>query len=219
MSARDALKFARLHIERGACNGTELIKPKSIDAMHAPHVQLPNHMEHETYAWGLGFALMNWSGLSVLGHDGGTHGQYSFMRLVPSKNLAVVLLTNGGRADLVYRDMMSKVCTELLGVPLPRPPEATADAPPELDRYVGRYEGMASGAELRIAAGGLEVGQYARGATGAKRTVPIRWIDATAFRTHTGNAGQDARVMVFQDFVDGRPKYLNVDLRLFKRSS
>lgn len=218
MSARDVVKFARLHIERGMCNGAPLIDAKSVDAMHAPHVQLPAHMEHDAHAWGLGFSLMSWSGLSVIGHDGGTCGQYSFMRIVPSKRVAVVLLTNGGRAGRVYRDMMERVCAESLGVPLPRVPDATADAPRELGNYVGRYESMSGGAELRMAAGGLEVGQYRRGATGARHTVPITWIDATAFRTNTGNAGQDGRVMVFQDFVAGRPTYLNVDLRLLKRT-
>ena len=46
--------------------------------------------------WGLGWALKNWDGCPLYGHDGATLGQYAFLRVEPRSGVAMVLLTNGG---------------------------------------------------------------------------------------------------------------------------
>ncbi|MPZ74270.1 MAG: serine hydrolase [Nitriliruptorales bacterium] len=108
-TARDVLTFARIHMSSGhAGSGTRLLAQRSVTAMREPHVELPGPFSLAD-AWGLGWGLMNWDGHRLIGHDGGTIGQYAFLRISPEDDLAVVLLTNGGRASDLYADLFGSM--------------------------------------------------------------------------------------------------------------
>jgi hypothetical protein len=76
----------------------------------------------------------------VIGHDGGTIGQAAFLRIVPDRDVAVALLTNGGDAISVYTEIYSHLLGELAGIELPARPTPPAE-PQRIDagRYVGTY--------------------------------------------------------------------------------
>jgi CubicO group peptidase (beta-lactamase class C family) len=140
MRPRDLVAFARMHLEDGkAADGTQVLAPGTAGRMHQPEVELPD-IGMMGNAWGLGFELFETPEGRLIGHDGNTVGQAAFLRMVPEKGLAVALLTNGGDAFSLYRDVVGHVLEELGGVApraLPVPP-----AHPEAvdaSRYVGTY--------------------------------------------------------------------------------
>src|SRR5215470_13419766 len=144
MRPRDLLTFARMHMNGGkADDGTAVLSAESVHAMQQPQVKLP-HLGLMGDSWGLGWELFDWAGGPVIGHDGGTIGQSSMLRIVPDRDVAVALVTNGGNPFGPYLEIFSRVLRELAGVempPLPTPPPEAERAAggPALDRYLGTY--------------------------------------------------------------------------------
>lgn len=89
-------------------------------------------------AWGLGWMLFDWGSERVFGHDGGTIGQSSLLRIPPERRVAVALLTNGGDTEAMYRDVYDEVLGKLAGVRVPPLPEPREDLALDLSRYLGR---------------------------------------------------------------------------------
>ncbi|WP_051799824.1 serine hydrolase domain-containing protein [Catenuloplanes japonicus] len=134
MSARDLLLFARLHLRAGdGLVSQDAVKAMQQRAADRPAPGMPGA------GWGLGWEIMDDSG-SVIGHDGGTIGQAAFLRLVPDRNVAVALLTNGGDASSLYLALIPPLIRALTGVVLP-PPAAVPSSPAPFDasRYLGVY--------------------------------------------------------------------------------
>ncbi|OMQ16074.1 serine hydrolase [Modestobacter sp. VKM Ac-2676] len=140
MSARDLLAFARMHLDGGvAADGTRVLSAESVTAMRGREVDLPD-IRVMGDAWGLGWELFDGLGTPVIGHDGNTIGQASFLRVLPERGIAVVLLTNGGDPYGLHRDVVGHVLRELADVQLPAlpvPPEHPQ--PVDAGRYVGTY--------------------------------------------------------------------------------
>ena len=91
-------------------------------------------------AWGLGWELMDTNLGTMIGHDGNTIGQASFLRVLPEHGIAIALLTNGGDVYPLYREIFAHVLGELAGLEykeLPTPPEN----PERIDAsgFVGTY--------------------------------------------------------------------------------
>jgi CubicO group peptidase (beta-lactamase class C family) len=140
MRARDLLTFAAMHLNSGrGPDGTVVLKPETVSAMQEPQVDVPR-FELLGDGWGLGWELFRGSSKTMIGHDGTTIGQNSFMRLVPEEKVAVALMVNGGNAVSAYGDVFSHLLDQLAGIELPALPEPPAD-PPEIDtdRFVGTY--------------------------------------------------------------------------------
>ena len=140
MRARDLVGFARLHLNADPASDQEaVLAPGTMAAMQQRQVELPR-LRVFGDAWGLGWELYDTAGPGVIGHDGTTLGQASFLRLVPERGVAVALLTNGGDAHALYRDVMARLLADLAGVELPALPVPPADPPPvDAARYVGVY--------------------------------------------------------------------------------
>jgi CubicO group peptidase (beta-lactamase class C family) len=140
MRPRDLLAFARMHLSAGkAEDGTQVLSAASVAAMQEPQVTLPPLGLMGTH-WGLGWELFNWPGGLVFGHDGGTVGQSAFLRIVPGRDVAIALLTNGGNPIAVYFEVFRHLLKELADIDLPATPVPPA-APQRVDatRYLGTY--------------------------------------------------------------------------------
>ncbi|MFV5997314.1 serine hydrolase domain-containing protein [Streptomyces sp. NPDC056231] len=144
MRPRDLLTFVRMHLNDGkADDGTQVLSPESLAAMREPQVEVPALGGIMVAHWGLGWMLFGWEGDEVIGHDGATIGQSAFLRVVPERNVAVALLTNGGQPLHVYQQVLGKLLDELASVKLPSLPEPNPEAAPaDLSRYVGEYSSM-----------------------------------------------------------------------------
>jgi CubicO group peptidase (beta-lactamase class C family) len=145
MSAADLVSFAHMHLDGGtAADGTRVLRSDTVEAMQQRQVELPG-LRVMGDAWGLGWEVYDTPSGPVIGHDGSTLGQASFLRMVPARGVAVVLLTNGGEGHPLYRDVMSHLLAELADTELPPLPQPPVD-PPRVDaaRYVGTYSGRAA---------------------------------------------------------------------------
>ncbi|MFI5845465.1 serine hydrolase domain-containing protein [Catenuloplanes sp. NPDC051500] len=134
MSAADLLLFARMHL----AGGDHLVSPDAVKAMQQraadrPAPGMPGG------GWGLGWEILD-DGGSVIGHDGGTIGQAAFLRVVPDRDVAIALLTNGGDAASLYWSLVPPLIHALTGVRLP-PPATLPPVPAPFDasRYLGVY--------------------------------------------------------------------------------
>jgi CubicO group peptidase (beta-lactamase class C family) len=139
-TAREVLEFARLHLRDGVTtDGTRVLSAESARAMRVPQIAVPDAFTLGSH-WGLGWILMTWDGREVYGHDGNTIGQSAYLRIVPDRNVAVTLLTNGGHASELFRDLYNEILGELAGLSLPARPEPPSN-PPSIDLapYAGRY--------------------------------------------------------------------------------
>ncbi len=140
MRPRDLLTFARMHVAGGkAADGTVVLSPASVKAMAEPQVKVPAPGVM-AIAWGLGWEIYDLPGGTVIGHDGDTIGQSAFLRVVPERDVAIALLTNGGNPGAVYDEIFGDLLRELAGVELPTQPTPPAE-PAQVDarRYLGTY--------------------------------------------------------------------------------
>ncbi len=150
MSARSLLAFARMHLEDGrATDGTQVLAPGTSGTMRRKQVDLP-YLGHLGTSWGLGFERFDLPDGELVGHDGNTIGQSAFLRLVPEAGVAVTLLTNGGEAGLLFRDVVGHALRKLAGRSLPDEPVPPTDPRPidDASRYVGTYASSSVGLEV-----------------------------------------------------------------------
>lgn len=140
MRPRDLVTFAAMHLNGGKnSSGERVLSAESVAAMQQRQIELPN-LGLMGDAWGLGWEIFDMTGGTVVGHDGGTLGQSSFLRVVPGADLAVAVLTNGGDVLPVYHTIISKVLAELADVTLPALQGPGSDpVVGDASRYVGTY--------------------------------------------------------------------------------
>ncbi|VXB50729.1 Penicillin-binding protein 4 [Arthrobacter sp. 9V] len=140
MSPRDLLKFAQMHLDSGRTgSGEQILSATSAAAMLKPQVKLPD-LGWMGAAWGLGFALFDYDGGTVVGHDGGTIGQTAFLRLCPEKDVSLALFCNGGTPLSVFTEIGERVLREFAGIGLPQlPAPSESQTPVDASRYVGQY--------------------------------------------------------------------------------
>jgi CubicO group peptidase (beta-lactamase class C family) len=149
-SAADVIEFARMHLRGGrGPQGEEILRADLAADMQRIHAEVPNPGSLGDH-WGFGWFLCDWDGATVYGHDGGTIGQYAFLRVDPDHGVAIALLTNGGDAEATYNEIFGRLFADLCGVGVRSfaPPEK----PPTFDgaAHVGTYERR--GARLTVTA-------------------------------------------------------------------
>lgn len=139
MRARDLLTFSHLHFPKRKSSQEALLSQQSVTQMQRPQVQQPN-LGFPGEARGLGWTLYNWGGGRVIGHNGGTIGQQSFLRVAPDHGVAIAVLSNGGNSRGLFTGIVRPVLAELTGL---QPPSEPTPAPrtcvPNPGRYIGRY--------------------------------------------------------------------------------
>jgi hypothetical protein len=180
-SVEDVLAFARMHLERGiATDGTRVLSTAGCEGMAAKEAELPDtHTLGDS--WGLGWIRFGWDGERLIGHDGNTIGQSAFLRLLPSRRLAVVLLTNGGNTTDLFQDLYREIFRSVAGVEMPRPlepPVVSPDVDPE--RYVGRYERAAMTTEVFVDDRGLTLRATATGPLAELMPEPVHELPLVA---------------------------------------
>ncbi|MGW5558136.1 serine hydrolase domain-containing protein [Micromonospora sp. NPDC003944] len=133
VSAGDMARFARMHLDDGlAHDGTRVLSTDAADVMRRREVDVPDKWTVSADGWGLGWTLYDWDGIPGYGHDGAAIGQYAYLRVVPHAKLALVLMTNGGAARLLYADLFRDLLAEFADVTMPAP-FAPAAVPPTVD--------------------------------------------------------------------------------------
>jgi CubicO group peptidase (beta-lactamase class C family) len=221
-TARDVLTFARFHLSNGRTrDGRVLLPADVVEGMRSAQIELPfHHGEHDSL--GLTWFRQDWNGRSLVGHDGNTVGQAACLRLMPSHDLAVVLLTNGGPTGDLYRSLFTEIFAELADTDMPpalQPPAGEVDF--DIRQHAGRYLGYNDERQVRDDDG---VPGLRWAVTGSLRDVmpDIEGEYETAAAAHDlllyREAGQHRWLpATFVLLSDGRP-YLYEGLRAFPRA-
>lgn len=152
-------------------------------------------------AWGLGLARFNWDGVEVWGWDGVVNGQRSVLRLLPDRDGAVVVLTNGCAGRAVARSVLAEVVSTWFGVNVATMRlDPDPDVPEQLTPYAGAYGWPDRRIDVTQSAGGLLVSEDGI----AKEAVPL---DRRTFLLD--RADPDTPTITFGNFdPDGRPDVL-----------
>jgi CubicO group peptidase (beta-lactamase class C family) len=222
--AAEVLMFARLHVAGGiALNGAELLPAHTVEAMAEPQVESPLPDEDQALAW----TVRRWDGVTCLGQDGDTFGQRSYLRVIPERQFAAVVLANSPTGARLAQDLWPSIVGDLVDIDVPTatelgPPSPLDDATP----FVGTYDrlhqridvteatGTAEKAlDLRISPSGV-LDELGREDT-VIRLVPIN-LPAGIFRATFPDTGIDEPV-VFNTPTDGRADAVYLQGRLHRR--
>jgi CubicO group peptidase (beta-lactamase class C family) len=205
--AEDVLAFARLHLYGGvAANGNELLPASTVKAMAQPQVESPLPDEDQALGW----TVRRWNDLTVLGQDGDTFGQRAYLRVVPERKFAAVLLTNSPAGARLAHDFWPTLVGDLLEVTVPpTAEEATPAVLADTRPFVGTYERLHQTVEVsERPSGGLEMRVSPSGVLqelGREQTqvelVPMD-VDAGVFRATLPDTGLHQPV-VFTPLAQG----------------
>jgi CubicO group peptidase (beta-lactamase class C family) len=216
------LAFARMHIDRGrARDGAQVLSEASVRAMQEQQATLPGGGEGQA-GWGLGWMRFSWDGRHVVGHDGGTMGQNSSLRVLPDERFAVAVFTNTNFAGtLLANRVMRWLFGEIAGIeppPWPKPPE---DLPQfDLEPYAGVYEKVGTRTTITHRDGALWVRYRGTGPLPStempeQRLLPV----APSSFLQQEFAPSVFSPVSFHSFDDGRPGYYFASYRLARRAT
>jgi CubicO group peptidase (beta-lactamase class C family) len=220
----DLLGFARLHLADGtAPDGTQVLSADLARSMRRQEVQLADPYTLGD-AWGLGWILMTWDGQRVIGHDGSTIGQSSFLRLLPEQDLAIGLLTNGGDSRALFEALFRELFDDLAGVRMPELPEPMDDTRGvDLRRYVGTYERLSVRLDITLEDDKLVLRTTVSGPLAAlvppvpDKVLLVAPAVNLLYAPPDDPAGR-LTPLVFFDFDDrGRPQWLHFGARAARR--
>jgi CubicO group peptidase (beta-lactamase class C family) len=221
-TVEDLLRFARLHLDNGkAPGGTEILSEASVREMQREQVHLPPQPGEGAAHWGLGWREFDWGGRRVIGHDGGTVGQNSSLRILPDEDFAVAVLTNTSPTGAVMASSIMRWLFGKYGVEIPRRPEPPETAPDiDLERYVGTYEKVEMRAEIALVDGRLMLNFTGTGplasVSPAQPAMPLVPVDDSLMLQMA--APNYYQPMTFSHFEDGKPTYFFTG-RVYKRVS
>lgn len=153
MSVSDVLRFAQMHISDGELDGKRIVSAARARQMRDDRVPLMPFTRSGCTHWGLGWFVSDGGGYEMVGHDGGTLGHYTYLRVFPQKRLAFSLLTNSPSAALMSEFEEHLMRTLVGAARVPDPPQAPFEVKPE--RYVGMYANI--GARYAIKAEGTSL--------------------------------------------------------------
>lgn len=137
-SAPDQVRWARFHLAGGrTLGGTQLVSSELICRMQEPTAHSPGSDLGD--AVGISWLLSEIDGTKIVAHGGSTNGQYAGFTMVPSRDFAIVSLTNvEPNGPLFNRRVRDWALERYLGLvdtdPVPAPREADA-----LAAFAGRY--------------------------------------------------------------------------------
>jgi len=118
----DMARWMRLNLNRGVCEGTQILSPKIIREVHTIQFPLPvSSFSEENFGtrfsgYGLGWSISDFKGHKMVSHGGGLSGMISLQTLIPEKNLGVIVLTNFAPHSLT-RALTYRILDALLGEP------------------------------------------------------------------------------------------------------
>ena len=115
-SAHDLVRFGMFHLKAHLPDQRPVLSDTAIDEMQVPTVETGDHA-----GYGIGWRVVSDdNGYKTVGHDGSMGGVRTRLLLVPSENLAVVVLANA------QTDLPIRMTAEILSVLLPGYAEARA---------------------------------------------------------------------------------------------
>ncbi|HKO80959.1 MAG TPA: serine hydrolase [Chitinophagaceae bacterium] len=138
-NVEDLARFASWQFRLLNSGVTEILKSSTLKEMHRVQWVDP---DWKTF-WGLGFAISQQEGTTIVGHGGSCPGYRTTLQLDPKEKLAYTVMINaGGESPEVFakeiREIISKV------------PKAAKKSAVNLEQYTGTYTSQPWGSEIIV---------------------------------------------------------------------
>jgi CubicO group peptidase (beta-lactamase class C family) len=199
-TADELLRFARAHLAG-----------ESSFRLTAPEVPTPRG------AYALGWAVTRHGGDRVWSHDGSYGGFQSRLAVLPERDAAFVILTNGDAGAAVVREVSDRLL-ESFAYAVEQPPTVAVTGQ-ALDKLAGRYAGPELEVDVERSEVGLRLGAVEiDAATGARARQPPIEARPLGDRRFAVVGGVDDGVPF--DFLPeaGPPRFLRIASRLVPRA-
>ena len=142
----DLLRYAAYHMG----DGPPLLRRENLAEMQKRQAPSLPHMA----GCGLAWMISGSGGEMRLWHTGGTNGQESLLTIVPQKQLAFGMMTNGDKGADLHGRFGNFILREFCGLTL-ADAQAIETSAEELAQAVGRYQGAKTIIDLRMDEGRL----------------------------------------------------------------
>lgn len=187
---------------------------ESFERMRGLGAEMP--FSHRYEGWGHGLTLLDDMGQTVCGHDGGTSGTSTFLRILPKSGKAWSLSATGGGAGTLFRQLDAMI-RETLGLS-PLNKQVTPDSGPrDLSLYEGTYARYKMRFTLKADADGLKLEVGDDYATPALNGVMLTPLNSQIFDVHIPALGTNTW-MSFHEFDEaGRPHLFHALERMSRR--
>jgi CubicO group peptidase (beta-lactamase class C family) len=129
----ELIRFAVMHLRNGAVGEQRVISEESARAMRTVHAKADY-----THDRGLAWSVHDIGNLQVVEHGGATNGFMARLVLIPEKNYAIVVLTNGEYGSSVHGAVVARAIEDRFGAKDAARERVTLPAP-DLDRFTGTY--------------------------------------------------------------------------------
>ena len=215
-TVEDMLKFARFHMGDGTWEGKRVLSERSLRVMQEIQVNESGMAD----AWGLGWQINLFDDVKVIGHGGSTNGFQAHLDIVPSRDFAIVILTNSGRGAAAYQEIVKWSLDHYVNLRKPDQP-AIELSPDTLAEYAGSYSQPLTDLTLTVSNGGLQIDAVSKSAladTDEDQTLPPRQLEPLGndrFRVRDG-AMKGSLVNFFRN-DDGSIRFVRVGGRVSDR--
>lgn len=151
-SASDLLRWARFHLGDGrADSGACILPPEVLHRMQLATVRLRgSNMGHSV---GISWFLRDIDGVASIGHGGSTNGQFTELLIVPSKNFAVVAMSNAAPDGIPCNQAVVRWALRTYADLIDRDPEPIAFDDAKAAEIVGSYENDVSTLTIAVKEG------------------------------------------------------------------
>ena len=217
--AGDLLTFAEFFMGDGTWNGRRILSPAALEAMLTPQVRAANFPAAGFAEWGgLGWAIRFIDGVKVVEHGGSLNGFQVKLKIVPSHNFAIAILTNSGRGGVMGDRVAGWAFDHFLGLPVSKL-EIIPLSNDALVHVAGRYRGQ-DGEEVTftVEKGGLRrvIKETDLTSNGEQVFPPnlLQPLSEREFVVVTQDENEGAQV----DFImgdDGAIRFMRMDGRLY----
>lgn len=215
-TVEDMLRFARFHIGDGTWDGQRVLSDESRLKMQDELVQNAGMAD----AWGLGWQINYYDGEKAIGHGGSTNGFQAHLDLVPSRDFALVTLTNSSRGAALNREVIKWVFEHYLELTRPEPDAVELDDE-KLAEYAGSYSQPLADVKLTVEDDGLSVEMVSKSAladTDEERKAPPVHLEPLGNDRFRVTEGANGGMLV--DFFrrdDGSIRFVRVGGRVSDR--
>jgi CubicO group peptidase (beta-lactamase class C family)/D-alanyl-D-alanine dipeptidase len=134
-SAHDLIRFAQFHLKNHLADQKAILTDQAIDEMQQPLTSID-----ATQSYGIGWFVERRGADTVVSHRGAMGGVATNLRLIPSRNLALAVLSNDARRlpDQLSDEILKQVIPNWLIMPARvQPPPAFKTPPPLAGVWVG----------------------------------------------------------------------------------
>ena len=135
-NVQDVSRFVIAFMNEGRIDGKQVLDPKVIAQMSAPHAAVPGG----TQSYGYGLTMRDYRGVRLLQHGGARTGYGSDIRMIPEQRVAVIVETNRSGASLpATAERALELVAQLSEKPAEKKPAALPVSAEQIQKITGVY--------------------------------------------------------------------------------